>query len=114
MNRRQDEPRSAAAVATQSSIASGALDQNDFSTSTKGIEGSPPARIPPEEILRVTHDFNNLLTLILGYGETILIVLPDDHTLRALAEEICRAAKEGARLSKHLSSLAQSLSSSPP
>jgi hypothetical protein len=68
---------------------------------------SLPGSIKPEEIVRIAHDFNNLLTLVLGYGETILISLPGNHPVRQYANHICKAAREGARLSASLSALVQ-------
>ena len=70
--------------------------------------------IPPNgsavalQIERIAHDFNNVLTLVLGYGENLLKALPKGHPGRSFAEEICRAAKDGERLSVELMSLAQS------
>jgi hypothetical protein len=74
---------------------------------------SPPARtdmprvaspIQPsgpssEHIEKIAHDFNNVLTLVLGYGEHLLKILPEGHRGRSFAEEICRAAIDGERLS---------------
>jgi len=59
------------------------------------------------QIGKIAHDFNNVLTLVLGYGEKLLKALPKDHPGHAFAEEIYRAAKDGERLSLELSSLAQ-------
>jgi len=60
------------------------------------------------QIGRIAHDFNNVLTLVLGYGENLLKALPKGHPGRSFAEEICRAAKNGERLSVELMSMAQS------
>ncbi|MFZ0466308.1 MAG: hypothetical protein WBL99_12770 [Candidatus Acidiferrales bacterium] len=67
------------------------------------MPGGPNA----EQIVKMMHDFNNLLTLVLGYGETILMSLPDTHPLHQHAAHICNAAKEGARLSRDLAALFQ-------
>jgi len=56
----------------------------------------------PERIGEIAHDFNNILTLVLGYGENLLKVLPEGHPGRTYAEEICRAANDGKRLSIEL------------
>lgn len=66
---------------------------------------SLPGSVKPEQIVRIAHDFNNLLTLVLGYGETILVNLPESHPVRQYANHICNAAREGARLSASLSAL---------
>jgi len=60
------------------------------------------------QIGKIAHDFNNILTLVLGYGEKLMKTLPKDHPGHVFAEEIYRAAKDGERLSLQLSSLAQS------
>lgn len=59
----------------------------------------------PEQVLRFAHDFNNILTLVLGYGETIMMSLPEAHPVHQFASQICKAAKEGARLSRDLTVL---------
>ena len=46
---------------------------------------------------RIAHDFDNVLTLVLGYGDN-LKALAKGHPRRSLAEEICRAARDGERL----------------
>jgi hypothetical protein len=60
------------------------------------------------QLERIAHDFNNVLTLVLGYGENLLKALPKGHPGRSFAEEICHAAKAGGRLSVKLMSMAQS------
>ncbi|MGC1105304.1 MAG: hypothetical protein WA876_02085 [Candidatus Acidiferrales bacterium] len=77
------------------------------------IVSSLPGGIKAEEITRIAHDFNNLLTLVLGYGETILISLPDNRRVCQYATHICNAAREGARLSASLSALVQRKSPQP-
>jgi hypothetical protein len=57
---------------------------------------------------RIAHDFNNVLTLVLGYGENLLKALPKGHPGRSSAEEICRAARDGEHLTLELMLLAQS------
>jgi hypothetical protein len=64
-----------------------------------------PAGPNSDQIAQIVHDFNNLLTLVLGYGETILMSLPESHPVYSFASQICNAAKEGARLSRDLSVL---------
>lgn len=70
--------------------------------------GPPLTSTKAEQITKIAHDFNNLLTLVLGYGETILISLPANHPVCQYANQICDAAREGARLSSNLSAVVQS------
>lgn len=70
--------------------------------SSPRVSGSAPARLG-----KIAHDFNNILTLVLGYGENLLKTLPKGHPARPYAEEICRAAREGERLALELASLTQ-------
>jgi hypothetical protein len=75
--------------------------------------GSPPSSqatrpkqvIQSQEIRRITHDFNNLLTLVMGHGETVLLSLPEGHPLQANAQEIVRAAADAARLLRTFSGI---------
>jgi len=73
------------------------------------VENDPvsPDIAETRSIRNIAHDFNNLLTLVLGYGEALLKSLPEGHPGRAFADEICRAAREGERLSMELSSIAR-------
>lgn len=50
------------------------------------------------------HDFNNLLSLILGYGDLLAASMPDDDPRRADLEEIRVAARKGADLTRQLMS----------
>src|SRR5450432_1020469 len=50
----------------------------------------------------VAHDFNNLLSVILGYGESVLLGLGDDDPIRADVEEINKAARRAAELTRQL------------
>jgi two-component system cell cycle sensor histidine kinase/response regulator CckA len=50
----------------------------------------------------VAHDFNNMLNVILGYGELVLGKLHDDHTLREEVEQIIKAAERSAALTRQL------------
>jgi PAS domain S-box-containing protein len=50
----------------------------------------------------VAHDFNNILSIILGYCAMILDDLSADHALRADLEEIKRAGERGASLTQRL------------
>jgi PAS domain S-box-containing protein len=50
----------------------------------------------------VAHDFNNILTGILGYAELIIASIPEGNPLRAEMAEILRAAERGAGLTQQL------------
>lgn len=50
----------------------------------------------------VAHDFNNLLTVMAGYGETLLLELPQGDGRRRYATEIVRAAERAATLTSQL------------
>ena len=50
----------------------------------------------------VAHDFNNILGVIIGYGDMITADLEPDSPLRKYAEEIRRAAERGAGLTRQL------------
>ena len=50
----------------------------------------------------VIHDFNNLLTIIQGFGEMLQSSLPANHDQRAKVDEICRAADRGHALTQQL------------
>lgn len=50
----------------------------------------------------VAHDFNNVLSVILPYGELLRGALASADPLRAYAEEICKAAERAADLTKQL------------
>jgi signal transduction histidine kinase len=50
----------------------------------------------------VAHDFNNILSVILGYNEVILAALPADHPSRGDAEEIKHAAERAVGLTRQL------------
>ncbi len=67
-----------------------------------------PAATNAARVGKIAHDFNNILTLVLGYGEKLVKVLPQDHPGHEFAREICRAARQGEQLSLELGSLAQS------
>lgn len=70
--------------------------------------GPPPGGLSSVRLGKIAHDFNNMLTLVLGYGEKLLTMLPEDHPGQECAREICRAVREGERLSFELGSMAQS------
>jgi PAS domain S-box-containing protein len=50
----------------------------------------------------VSHDFNNLLTAILGYADLLALAIPDDSPLRHNTDEIKAAAQRGADLTRQL------------
>ena len=50
----------------------------------------------------VAHDFNNILTAIIGYSELILSELPAEASLRRHAEEVLKAAQRAAGLTRQL------------
>jgi PAS domain S-box-containing protein len=50
----------------------------------------------------VAHDFNNLLNVILGFGEMLVSRLQPSDPLRRYADEIMKAAKRGASLTRQL------------
>jgi len=50
----------------------------------------------------VAHDFNNILTTILGYSELMLTRIKPDDSLRANIEEIRKAAERAAALTRQL------------
>ncbi|MFC1816346.1 PAS domain S-box protein [Thermodesulfobacteriota bacterium] len=50
----------------------------------------------------IAHDFNNLLTSIIGYGELSLMSAGEDELLRENIEEIVKAGKSAAALTRQL------------
>ena len=50
----------------------------------------------------VTHDFNNLLTVIIGTSELILADFQQDPSTRGLIEEVRRAGERAAALTRQL------------
>jgi hypothetical protein len=50
----------------------------------------------------VAHDFNNILGIIIGYGELLAKDIGPEHRGRARLEQIQRAANNGARLTRQL------------
>jgi PAS domain S-box-containing protein len=55
----------------------------------------------------VAHDFNNLVTVILGYANLLLDQLGDDHVLHQEVDEIKRAAERAATLTQQLLSISR-------
>jgi PAS domain S-box-containing protein len=50
----------------------------------------------------VAHDFNNILSAIIGYGNLAEMKLPDDHAVRHDLEQILRSADRAAALTQSL------------
>jgi PAS domain S-box-containing protein len=50
----------------------------------------------------VAHDFNNILNVIIGFGELLLKKLPPDEGLRRYGREILKAGERAARLTRQL------------
>ncbi|MDA8083751.1 MAG: ATP-binding protein [Nitrospiraceae bacterium] len=50
----------------------------------------------------VAHDFNNILTAIIGYGNLLAMKLPEDGTLRGYADQILAASDRAANLTRSL------------
>jgi CheY-like chemotaxis protein len=50
----------------------------------------------------IAHDFNNLLTAILGFGTTLLDGIPPDDARRGDLEDIVKAARRAAELTRQL------------
>jgi PAS domain S-box-containing protein len=50
----------------------------------------------------VAHDFNNMLTVIIGYSDTVLMQIGDDKPIAADLHEIRKAAESAAALTKQL------------
>ena len=63
----------------------------------------------------VSHDFNNLLTIILGHADMLLDACRDDDVVRSSVMEIKNAAESGARVTNDLLAISQrqSLSAAP-
>lgn len=61
----------------------------------------------------VAHDYNNVLGVILGYGELIKSKLHDEETIRHQLDAIIAAAKRGSDLTKRLLSFARREAVSP-
>lgn len=50
----------------------------------------------------ISHDFNNLLTVILGYSDIMLRQLSQEHPLRRYLDEIVRASERASALTRQL------------
>ncbi|HKQ20387.1 MAG TPA: PAS domain S-box protein, partial [Candidatus Eisenbacteria bacterium] len=88
----------------------------DGSIHVDGIETDVTERVALEEQLRhaqkleavgqlaggVAHDFNNILTAVLGYSDLLLHRLPADDPNRHAVEEINRGGKRAASLTRQL------------
>ena len=58
----------------------------------------------------VAHDFNNILSAIIGYAHLTLMKLPGDHLLRGNLQEILRASDRAVTLTQGLLHLAENRS----
>jgi len=50
----------------------------------------------------VAHDFNNILTVIQGYSDCLLVRVNGDETMRSALKQICDASKRAASLTRQL------------
>ncbi len=50
----------------------------------------------------IAHDFNNILTAIMGYGNLLLLDMPEDSPLKDSAERILSSAERAANLTRSL------------
>ncbi|MFO0586232.1 MAG: response regulator [Polyangiaceae bacterium] len=50
----------------------------------------------------VAHDFNNLLSVIMSYADMVHEDLPEEHEMRAAAQEILVASRRGAEVTRQL------------
>jgi signal transduction histidine kinase len=50
----------------------------------------------------VAHDFNNILTTILGYGELVITKLPEGDPIRVMVEDIYHAGERASGLTRQL------------
>jgi signal transduction histidine kinase len=62
---------------------------------------------------RLAHDFGNILTGVVGFGELALTQLPRDSAGHLYVRELLQSAQGGARLVKHLSAFSRSRPSAP-
>ena len=61
----------------------------------------------------VAHDFNNMLSIILGYGNIILETIPPDDPLHEYAQEIVDAGVRSANLTRQLLAFARKQATTP-
>ena len=61
----------------------------------------------------VAHDFNNILTAVIGYASIMHIRLPADSPLKKSAEQIMETAERGARLTQGLLAFSRKQVSNP-
>jgi PAS domain S-box-containing protein len=61
----------------------------------------------------VSHDFNNLLTVIVGYGDLLLARMSPDDPNRELLEEMRNAGQRGAQLTRQLLTFSRKHSTEP-
>ncbi|HEX3716352.1 MAG TPA: response regulator [Verrucomicrobiae bacterium] len=88
-----------------------ALRENDERRARKSVEEQFVQAQKMEVVGRlagsVAHDFNNILSVILGYNQSVLAQLGPEHPARNHAEEVKHAANHGVGLTRQLLSFSR-------